>query len=70
MDIHPCMQMFFPLQPSQMAVDRRLSHHAAKAPRLQKIISANNARKMFEALTFKDNEKTPLHLAINNNHIW
>lgn len=63
-------QVFFPLQPSQVVrnVGHRASDHDLQ--KFQRMISSDNARQMFEALTLEDNEKTPLHLAIDNNHIW
>ncbi len=37
---------------------------------VRQMISSDHARLMFKALTLRENEKTPLHLAIDNNHIW
>jgi len=62
------VQVFFPLQPVE-----RTSAAGQETPDIytfQKMISCNNARQMFEALTLENREKTPLHLAIENDHLW
>ena len=64
------MKVFFPLQPATEVSSSR-HRHSVDLQKFQKMISSDNARQMFEALTLEDaNDKTPLHLAIDNNHLW
>lgn len=64
------IKVFFPLQPTNEV--RNFGHRCtADLQKYQNMISSDNARQMFEALTLEDmNDKTPLHLAIDNNHLW
>ncbi len=67
------IKVFFPLQPDNgfRSSEHRRNSEIYHTFELQKNISINNASQMFEALTLKDaNDKTPLHLAIDNNHLW
>lgn len=64
------MQVFFPLQ-SQTSIPREETDSSVPTHKLQRMVSTDKSNQMFAALMWKnENDKTPLHLAIENNHIW
>ena len=64
------MQVFFPFQSSDIMIGRirRLSAHDLQM--YQEYISSFVAEQMFGALTIRIDGKTPLHHAIEKNHLW
>ena len=54
-----------------MSIPKEETDSSVPTHEFQRMVSAGASKQMFAALMWKnDNDKTPLHLAIENNHIW
>ena len=51
--------------------DRTETDGSVPTHEFQRMVSADTSKQMFAALMWENNDnKTPLHLAIENNHLW